>query len=274
MSEIKNIKNVSSAFSKQSSKFDELYENNVLSDYFRDVFYKEVKSTCGKQPLHILDINCGTGIDAFHYYKQGHSVLGIDNSEGMIEQFKTKIDNLELDAKINAKKLSFENLEELLPQKFDCITSNFGGLNCIQDIDLVLNKLNQLLTDEGGITLAIMPKYSWWEFIQIFKGKFSLAFRRFKKSASANVEGEIFDCYYFNVRQVIKVLKKNFEITSIKSTYLIVPPEHYNHYFQDKPKRLKILSVLKKLENLVSKFPLFRNLGDFYIISAKKRPNN
>ena len=40
--------------------------------------------------LHILDIGCGTGLNAQHLAAQGHSVVGLDLSPVAIEKFRAK----------------------------------------------------------------------------------------------------------------------------------------------------------------------------------------
>ena len=54
---------VSEAFSKQSEVFDKLDEENLLSAHLRKIFRKEVEKHTSPGSS-ILELNCGTGIDA------------------------------------------------------------------------------------------------------------------------------------------------------------------------------------------------------------------
>src|SRR5690606_38309793 len=101
----------------------------------------------------ILELNCGTGLDAIYFAEHGHFVLATDISQGMLQQLDKKISEQNLHGKIITQHSSFHDIDKIQNKKFDHIISNFGGLNCTDNLQDVLLKLSPLLNDNGKITL-------------------------------------------------------------------------------------------------------------------------
>jgi ubiquinone/menaquinone biosynthesis C-methylase UbiE len=190
-----NTTDVSQAFSKQSVIFDALYKENKLSEYLRSIVRNELLAQL-KPNSSILELNCGTGMDAVYFAEKGHTVLATDNALGMLEQLDKKINEKGIKGDIKTLHCSFHNLHKIKNKNFDHIVSNFGGLNCTDNLEDVLQQLSPLLNENGKVTLVIMPKICPWELIMSLKGKFKTAFRRFKKHTPAHIEGVSFLCYY------------------------------------------------------------------------------
>ncbi len=262
-----NSEKVSEAFSKQSVVFDELDKQNPLSKHLRNIFREEVMSHL-KPGSSILELNCGTGLDAIYFASLGHHVLATDNAPGMIAALQDKVDRLGLTDAVSCQRLNYHDLSRLAPQKFDFIVSNFGGLNCTPDLEDVLNQLAPLLNEGGKVTLVIMPKICPWELAMVLKGKLRTAFRRFKKKTSANVEGVSFDCYYYNPSYVISRVKDTFHVRGLKGIFITVPPEFYQNFVERYPLLYRILS---RTDNIIGRVFPFNRCCDHFMITLQKR---
>lgn len=258
------------AFSKQSIFFDALYSPNVIIQYKR----KRVREHVGKflQPKSfILELNAGTGEDAIYFAQQGHHVHATDISEGMQKILKEKKERIQVQQNISSELCSFNSLETIINKgPYDCIFSNFAGLNCTGELDKVLQNFSLLLKQNGTVTLVIMPPFCLWETLLALKGNFKTAFRRFhsKDGVSAHIEGNYFTCWYYKPSFIQNILKNEFEVMSIEGLSAIVPPS----YFENFPKRFpKIYNRLVNAESrFKSKWP-WRNWGDYFIITLKKK---
>jgi len=259
--------NVRKAFGKQSSIFDEIYTTNPLTEYYRNIYRNEVNKNIGDNS-QILEINCGTGIDAVYFANMGHTILATDLSPDMLNILSEKIQNLDLSNHIQTQVCSFHELSNLGGKKFDFILSGFGGLNCTDRLNKVLEQFSVLLNENGKITLAVMPKVCPWEILMLFKGKFKTAFRRFKKKTPAHIEGEHFFCYYYNPGYIIKTLKKDFKLIGLKGVFITVPPEFIHNFVIKHPKLFLFLSRIER--KICSIFP-FTQWCDYYIITLQKR---
>lgn len=261
-----NTTDVSQAFSKQSIIFDTLYKENKLSEYLRSTFRKEVLAQL-KPNSSVLELNCGTGMDAVYFAEKGHTILATDNALGMLEQLNKKIKEKDLKECIKTLHCSFHDLHKLDHEKFDYIISNFGGLNCTDNLNGVLQQLSPLLNENGKITLVIMPKICPWELVMIFKGKFKTAFRRFKKQTPAHIEGVSFLCYYYNPNYIINALKKEFKVLTTRGIFITVPPEFYANFIERYP---KLFYVLSQIDKAICAFFPFTYTCDHYMITLQK----
>jgi ubiquinone/menaquinone biosynthesis C-methylase UbiE len=258
---------VSAAFSAQSVIFDQLNIENKLTHHLRDIYRTEVDTQI-KPGSNILELNCGTGIDSIYFAGKGHKILATDNAEGMLAQLQHKIEEQHLEEKITTQRCSFLALYELGDKRFDYIISNFGGLNCTDDLNKVLLQFNDHLNEHGKVTLVIMPKISPWELVMALKGNFKTAFRRFKKNTPAHVEGVHFSVYYYNPSYVIKTLKKDFKVLTVKGIYFAVPPEFYQNFVERYPKMYRFLKAVER--RLGNWFP-FTYCCDHYMITLQKK---
>jgi ubiquinone/menaquinone biosynthesis C-methylase UbiE len=260
-----NDSSVSEAFSKQSGIFDTLDESNKLSGHLRNIFRYEVLSNL-KPESRILELNCGTGLDAMFFAEKGHDILATDNAPGMIERLNEKAGHSNL--KVRTSVLSYHDISQLKDQKFDHIVSNFGGLNCTNELGKVLEQLPGLLNPGGKITLVIMPRVCPWELVMAFKGDFKTAFRRFKNGTPAYVEGVKFLCYYYNPFYVKKYLSESMKMLSLQGIYITVPPEFFRGFVERYPRTYKFLS---KIDRAISRTWPFNRTCDHFMITMQLR---
>ena len=258
------------AFSQQSAVFDELYAANSIVHYKRDRVRKHLLQYLGPGS-HILELNAGTGDDAIYLAQQGHYVHATDIAEGMQKKLSSKTAGLHLTGRVSNELCSYTALNTLVNKgPYDCIFSNFAGLNCTGDLQQVLDSFNNLLKPGGIVVLVILPKFCLWESLLIVKGKFKTATRRFfsAKGRKAKIDGAFFTCWYYSPGFIIKGLKNNFELLETEGLCTLVPPSYIENFAEKHP---KAFSYLCKMENrLKGKWP-WKYIGDYYIISLRKK---
>ena len=258
------------AFSKQSAIFDELYSSNLIIQYKRQRVRDHVQ-----QWLHpnskILELNAGTGEDAIWFAQQGHHVHATDISSGMQKKLVEKVDQSEVGSKITSELCSFTDLQNLSDKgPYDLVFSNFAGLNCTSELDKVLHSFSSLLKPGAIVTLVILPKFCLWESMMFLRGEFKTAFRRFfsSKGVKAHIEGEYFTCWYYNPSYIIKNMENSFDILSIEGLCTVVPPSYLENFPNRRP---ALFNWLKEKENKWKTRWPWKNIGDYYIISLKKK---
>lgn len=264
-----NEEQAAAAFTKQSTKFDALYSADTIIKYKRERVRHHIQRLLLPNST-ILELNSGTGEDAIWLAQQGHHVHATDISAGMQQQLIQKVKALKLQDQITHEQISFTQLQNLQQQKiYDHIFSNFAGLNCTGELDKVLHAFSKVLKPGGKITLVILPKFCLWEFLLLFKGKFKTAFRRVfsRNGVTANVEGEIFTCWYYDPSFVIKQLKNEFTVLTVEGLCTLVPPSYMEGFAEKHPGLYRFLKV--KENKWKTKWP-WRLIGDYYIISFKK----
>src|SRR5258706_944757 len=156
-----DVEAVKRAFNKQAVHFDTDDLANPILQEWRKRIYAHVQAFL-RPGSFLLELNAGTGIDALYFAGQGHRVHATDLSEGMVREMNKKIFALRISG-ISCQQVSFQHLDEVIQGDFDCVFSNFGGLNCIGDLSLVTRHLSRKLKTGGHVTWVIMPPFCPWE---------------------------------------------------------------------------------------------------------------
>jgi ubiquinone/menaquinone biosynthesis C-methylase UbiE len=260
---INNSLPVSLAFSKQSSHYDTDDWQNPLLRIMRSQVYGHVSRFIHK-PSRILELNAGTGIDALHFVKKGHQVHATDLSEGMVEQIRKKAEHFHLQNQLTVQQLPYDRLDKLSGQKFDFIFSNFGGLNCIDDLSKVTKNLSQILNPGGYVTWVIMPPVCVWEILSLLKGNRN-ALRRFNKNGVfAHLEGTHFRVWYHSLRSIKKAFGGDFKLVRHEGLAPLPPAPHAANFPSNHPVLYKMLQ--RADSSLRNYFP-FNRWADHLIIS-------
>lgn len=260
---------INQAFTKQSEIYDEYESSNKILHWMRQQVY-EVALKYLKTGDRILELNSGTGTDAVFFAKKGFEVVATDLSDGMIEKIQIKVISENLSDKISVRQCSFTELEKLYPQKFDFIFSNFGGLNCVDDLGKVTKHFPNLLNNGGRIMFVIMPPFCPWEIVQILRGKIKFALRRFNKSgAKSNVEGIQFRTFYFSADHFRKSLGSGFRIIHKQGLAVFTPIPQMENFQMRFP---GVLKLLNRIDEKLSQYFPFNLIGDHLILVAEYNP--
>jgi ubiquinone/menaquinone biosynthesis C-methylase UbiE len=255
---------VKEAFSLQSEMFDRYEEKNEILKWMRSVTRQHIMRNLNTGDK-ILELNAGTGLDAVYFASKGFKVHAIDISEGMIERLKYKVDSFKLAGKITYELLSFTELHKLSGQSFDYIFSNFGGLNCVDNLEKVTRHFADILTQGGKVTFVIMPPICPWETALILKGNFRTAFRRLHgDGVTANIEGIKFQTYYHTFNYVKKTLGKKYRLIESEGLASLSPPPYMENFPR---KHSKLCHNLISLDKRFSHHIPFNRWAD-HIIST------
>lgn len=259
-----NFEAVNRAFSKQAEHYDADDAANLILAEWRQQVYNHVDSFL-KPESFILELNAGTGIDAIRFTHKGHRVLATDLSEGMVDAIKKKIRANSILGRLSCQQCSFERLEQVQEKNFDFIFSNFGGLNCTDNLSKVTRTFSTLLKPEGYVTLVIMPPVSLWEWMWLFKGHGRNAFRRlFRAGSTAHLEGEFFTTFYHSHKGIKKALGPEFKLVKTQSLGLFSPPPSKDKFPSDHRFVYKIAKAVDAI--LCKRFP-FNRWGDHIIVT-------
>src|SRR5450631_656894 len=246
--EYDNERLATAAFNSQSKYFDELYAPNSIIQYKRKRVRDHLLSYL-KPGSNILELNAGTGDDAVFLAQHGHLVHATDISEGMKEKLKEKVARFGLSGSVSAELCSFTALQSLNNKgPYDCIFSNFAGLNCTDRLDRVLTGFDGLLKPGGLVVLVMLPRFCLWESLLIFRGKFKTATRRFfsSKGRKANIEGFSFRCWYYSPGFIAGKMKEKYKLLGLEGLCTIVPPSYLENFPQKYP---GVYSFLCNTEN-------------------------
>ncbi|GJQ20946.1 MAG: hypothetical protein HBSIN02_13010 [Bacteroidia bacterium] len=261
---------VRAAFTEIAPDFENSFENPTTAG-FREEVYRVVTALI-RPGDSVLDINCGTGIDANALAHRGFKVTGVDISPGMLREAAKKAarrPNLSLEF----LESSFDDLSAVSGRTFDLVLSNFGGVNCTDVPGRVFEQVAGV-TKPGGYFLAvIMPRVSLWEIIAgLTRFDLRSAFRRMRKSApSTGFGGHTFQVHYFSLRALLREASQWFTTRWIRGVWILSPPPHAESFRRRLP---GLSSFLARIERRIAKLPIFRALGDHVMILFQRAPKD
>ncbi len=258
------------AFSRQATVFDNQYGADGIIQYKRWRVRQALQQYL--QPgSYILELNAGTGEDAIYLAQQGHRVHATDISIGMQQKLAEKVADLRLSDLVSNEVCSFTLLDDLVNKgPYDCIFSNFAGLNCTGQLQRVLDSFDSLLKPGGKVVLVILPTFCLWETLLLFKGKGRTATRRFfsARGRRAKIDGAFFTCWYYSPKYIINHLKNAFDWLGTEGLCTLVPPSYIENFSEKYP---AVFARLCKMENRLKGTWPWRNIGDYYILSLRKK---
>ena len=117
------------------------------------------------EPGHrILELNCGTGIDAVHLGSRGIHVLACDLSPRMVELARRLASDANLSHLVEFRVMENENIGTLTKEgPFDGGFSSFSGLNCVEDFPGVARALALLLPRGARFIAGMTGRLVPWE---------------------------------------------------------------------------------------------------------------
>lgn len=180
---------------KYAISYAKLQIPNSLYNLTKTLAHNVIDHYLPKNPIKVLDLNCGTGNDFNYFINRGAKVTGTDGSAGMLNK-ASEIFQSEISAgKIELYQLMLENLdpETFKGMEFDLIYSITGGYSYIDDATFknVNNLLKHHLKPNGFIITGHLTPFCWGEFMHYAKRlQFKASLTRLKQNLKVPIKGE------------------------------------------------------------------------------------
>jgi SAM-dependent methyltransferase len=223
----------------------------------------------------VLEIGCGTGVDACFLADRGVRVLACDSSSQMIAAAKRRIREKGHQELLQPLVLRAEDLTTL-PQDelFDGAFSNFGVMNCLDDLARFARDLARLLRPGGTALLCWMGPYCLWEMLwYLGHGNQRKAFRRLsREGVNARItDGAFVRVHYPPMRLLARSFAPGFKVKSFMGVGLTVPPSYLEHWAQSHP---RLLRVCERADSHMGRWPGIRALADHVLIRFQRENTN
>jgi ubiquinone/menaquinone biosynthesis C-methylase UbiE len=221
----------------------------------------------------LLELNCGTGIDAIHLAARGIQVVACDISPHMIQIARQDAITSGFARSLDFRVLPTEDLESLASEApFDGAFSNFSGLNCVEDLSAVSRNLARLLKPGAPLLACVIGHFVPWEIAWFLAhGKPSKALARIRDKGIRDngtiVEAGGLKIQRPSVREMTRLFAPEFELRSCRGIGIAVPPSYMEHWARRFPAALRLLA---RADNLIERLPLFRNLGDCILLEFSR----
>lgn len=186
-----------------------------LQDYMQETF--QFDKWRGKS---VLEIGCGSGIDAVEFARHGADVVAIDITDNAVALTKELAKEAHQD--IVVIKASAEQITAV--EKFDCVYS-YGVLHHIPDVDSVLKEAHRLLKPSGVIMAMLYHKDSILWAYSVLKRARDAQPGMTDLGATAFYSERIEDCPYtkaYTKQEAIDLFSKYFKDVNVSVHYNVV----------------------------------------------------
>ena len=220
----------------------------------------------------LLELNCGTGIDAVHLAQRGIQLVSCDISFRMIELARRLAVSTNTSDLIEFRVLPNEQIGSLDGENvFDGAFSNFCGLNCVQDLPAVARELARLVRPGAPILLCMMGRFVPWEIAWFMAhGEPRKALRRLRGNEFRSPEPGGICIQRPSVKEMARIMSPAFRLRRWSGVGIAVPPtytESRMRYFHH------VIEGLAGIDHLVGGLPFFRGMADCVLLefeSAKR----
>ena len=257
-------------FDAFADRYDELFTESRIGQAQRASVWAELKKTFGAGD-RVLEIGCGTGVDACFLGSCGVRVVACDSSPRMLAVATRRVreaGNLEF---VRPRLLAAEEISELRDEgTFDGAFSNFGALNCVKDLRRLALDLGQLLQPGASLLLCLMGLCCLWEVTwYLAHGNSRKAFRRFQPEGvdARLADGAVVRVFYPSVRSLTRTFAPEFRLKSVKGIGVAVPPSYLEPLALRFP---RAFGLQKRIDSLLGGCPGIRLLADHILLRFER----
>jgi len=259
-----------SPFDAVAESYDQGFTFSKIGQAQRSAVWRELGRTFHAGD-RVLDIGCGTAVDACFLAERGVKVLACDSSPAMIQVAARRVREMGTDNTVDLRLLAAENLAEVQQQaQFDGVFSNFGALNCVEDLKAVGEDLGRLLKPGGTALLCFLGPSCVWEVIwYLLKAKPRKAFRRWHSSSiTAQLAPEShLQIRYYGIRSLERIFAPSLRVRSWRGVGLLVPPSYVELFAKRFPALLKLAEWA---DLLLTRCPVIRGGSDHILVKLER----
>jgi len=172
------------AFDPVAPRYDAAFTDRLLGHWLREAVRERLAFSPGE---HVLELGCGTGVDAVWLAERGVRVTATDASPAMLAEVEAKAVRAGVADRVSVARLELTAIETSF-EPFDGAFSNFGALNCLAERRSLAEALAGWVRPGGRVVLVLMGPVCAWEIVwHLGHGQPRKAFRRLRIGAAAHV---------------------------------------------------------------------------------------
>jgi SAM-dependent methyltransferase len=219
----------------------------------------------------LIDLGCGTGLDAVRMARLGHSVIATDWSAEMVGRTRDRAINAQVADRVQALPIGSHELQWLDGSgTYDGAYSNLGPLNCVPDLRDVSLQCARLLKPGGALVFTVIGRLCPWEIAYYLKRRrWARATVRFKRGVvPVGMNKRTIWTRYYGPLEFYRAFKQHFTLAHYRGLCVFSPPPYLTWVRERHPVWHE---RLWRLDRRVSGWPLLRGMGDHFLIVMRKR---
>jgi len=261
-----------SPFDCVASEYDAVFTDSLIGRAQRSAVWTELARAFHPGDC-VLEIGCGTGVDACFLAEQGVSVVACDSSREMIRVARERTTNRSpqfRNASVSLQHCAAEEIARLASYSpFDGVLSNFGALNCVDDLRQFGQTLSLLLKPGARVVLCLMGPCCAWEFIWFtLHGNLKRATRRLHRGGTiARIGDGAVRVHYPNLQTLQQAFAPAFRLRAVKGIGVSVPPTYLAPWANRFP---RALGIATELDHALARCPGIRVLADHILLTLER----
>ena len=219
---------------------------------------------------HVIDLGCGPGTDAEYLAQNGYRVTAIDWSRAMVDEARRRLAGVGLGDRVDVLHAGIHEIEQLAPVQFDAAYSNFGPLNCVDDLAAAAHLIGRRLRPGGFLIASVIGRVCPWEIaLYLARGRWWRAAIRFRRDAvPVPLEGRTVWTRYYSPAAFTRIFSTvGFAPVSLRTLGLFVPPPYLDAFAGRHP---RLVGALQRVEDRTGAWPGVRAWGDHFLIALRK----
>lgn len=264
-----NVSN-DSVFDRLASAYDTSFSERLPARWLRQRVRDRI-SQCLPSKARVLDVGCGTGDDAIWFASHGHGVVATDLSAGMLEVTRRKFEAApqEIRSRLTVATYDAAGVSDDFPGgDFDLVFSNFGALNCVEDLGPFFEDIHRHISSSGTVALTLMGRFCLWETIGFgLRGDLRRACRRWSGRSTHAVDAAVQPVWYHAISAVKAMAGQRFEVLDVTGVGVFIPS---SEFFPVCERRPGLFRWLARIESKIGALWPFNRMGDHFLIMLQK----
>jgi SAM-dependent methyltransferase len=258
------------AFDSVAADYDGPRGNNALIQDMRSEMWRLLDATFAPGS-RLIDLGCGTGLDAVRMARVGNHVTAADWSQRMVERTRERAEREQLAGSVQAITVGAHELSRVDGQaEFDGAYSNLGALNCVPDLAEMASQCARLLKPRARLLFSVIGRICPWEigYYALKRNWGRLRVRFAAAMVPVSMNKRIVWTRYYTPREFYGAFERQFTLEHWRGLCVLAPPPYMTRL---KERHLRLYEGLWRLDRQVAGWPLLRNMGDHFVIVMRKR---
>jgi SAM-dependent methyltransferase len=258
------------AFDSVAADYDGPRGNNALIQDMRSEMWHWLDATFAPGS-RLIDIGCGTGLDAVRMARAEHHVTATDWSPQMAERTRDRAARDQLTHRVRVIPIGAHELHRLdSPGAYDGAYSNLGPLNCVPDLIDVSRECARLLKPGGALVFTVIGRICPWEIAHYLRRRkwARLAIRFARDVVPVGMNNHTIWTRYYGPREFYRAFNRHFSLVHYRGLCVFAPPPYLTPIRDKHP---TMYERLWRLDQRFSGWPLLRETGDHFLIVMRKR---
>lgn len=264
------LRETGAAFDSVASDYDGERGNNAAIQDMRAEMWRWLDAAF-PGPSRLIDLGCGTGLDAVRMARAGHHVTATDWSAEMIGRTAERARSERLTEQVLARHVGAHELERLPGTSvYDGAYSDLGALNCVPDLGQVAEQSARLLRPGGTLVVSVIGRICPWEMgYYLMRGRWARVQVRYARAqAPVRLNGRTVWTRYYTPREFYRPFSAFFSLAHYRGLCVFVPPPYLSGLRERHPRWQR---RLWRLDRRTAGWPLLRSIGDHFLMVMRRR---